>query len=190
VHPLNVSFRPGDLAQFIENSIDPILSEWDVVIPQGAAGAFPITKNISIRLQQRKLEIDSVRRSILVNEKKMRVGSRGVEKEGMSAFQIEAAEREFRSQAENSVKNNVPDYAYRMFRKRPLLILHFLEGTVNGEKYELPDDIALTALGLSFPRMGGQSKSVSYRINLVEIRNMLAEENQEGEEEDVDEDEN
>jgi hypothetical protein len=188
VHPLNVAFHPEDLANFLERSDDPLLAKWDVVIPNGASQPLEVTSGISIRLQGRKLAINTERRSILVNERKMRVGSRGVEREGMSINQIEAAERDFRGDPENAGKDNVPDRAYRLYRARPLLILHFLDGTVDGQPYRVPEKAALTALGLSFPKLAGQSERVTYRINLVEIRNLLAEESSEAEEEEADDD--
>jgi hypothetical protein len=185
-HPLNVSFHPADLADFMERSDDTKLSKWDVVIPNGSATLYPITGDISVKLQSRKLGIDTERRSILINEKKMRVGSRGVEKEGMLSDQITAAEQAFHNNPENAGKKNVPDRAYRLYRARPLLVLHFLEGSVDGKTYVAPEGTALTALGLSFPRLKSESERVTYRINLVEIRNMLAEESRETEGEDDD----
>ena len=188
VHPLNVAFHPEDIANFLERSSDSTLSKWDVVIPNGASQSQPLTGDIAVRLQGRKLLVNTERRSILVNEKKMRVGSRGIEREGMTADRIDAAERDFRADPENAGKRNVPDRAYRMHRVRPLLILHFMEGTADGQPYPVPPHTALTALGLSFPKLAEQSERVTYRINLVEIRNLLSEENSEAEEE-LDEDE-
>jgi hypothetical protein len=187
-HPLNVSFHPQDLAEFVARSDDDLLAKWDVVIPQGSAGAHPLTATESVRLQRRRLAVNVERREILVNEKKMRVGSRGVEKAGMLPEQILAAEMAFRNDPENAGAANVPDRAYRRFRSRPLLLLHFLEGEVNGTKFALPKGTALTALGLSFPRLSRDSERLSYRINLVEIRNLLAEEALQAEGEEADED--
>jgi hypothetical protein len=185
VHPLNVTFHPVDLANFIETSEDPRLAKWDVVIPNGGGEMLSLAGGVTIRLQKRKLAVNSERRFLLVNEKKMRVGSRGVEKEGMSSEQILAAEKAFREDPENAGTLNVPDRAYRTYRSRPLLILHFIEGTVNEQIFQVPDGTALTAIGLSFGKLG-ESVRVNYRINLVEIRNLVADEVQTDDEEDDD----
>lgn len=182
VHPLNVTFHPVDLAKFLEDSNDPKLAKWDVVIPNGGRQPLVIAGVVSVKLQKRKLEVNEERRYLLINEKKMRVGSRGVEKEGMSPEQVNAAEKEFRDDVSNEGKKNVPDKAYRRFRSRPLLILHFLEGTVKEQVFPVPLGTALTAIGLSFPKLATQSARIKYRINLVEIRNLISEE-------EVDEDE-
>jgi hypothetical protein len=185
---LNVSFHPEDLAEFISSSGDPVLSKWDVVIPQGGGKAHALNAALSIRLQRRKLAVNIERREILVNEKKMRVGSRGVEKEGLDAEQITAAEIAYRNDPENAANANVPDWAYRAFRSRPLLVLHFLEGETQDQPFSVPPSSALTALGLSFPSIAGGSSRVTYRINLVEIRNLLAHEASEVEAEELDDD--
>lgn len=195
IHPLNINFRPVDIARFLEVTTDKKLENWDVVIPNGGQPSHALIGDLSIRLQKRKVLINPERRFILVNEKKMRVGSRGVEKEGMTKSEIKAAEEDFYADGENSDIKNVPDYAYRKFRSRPLLILHFLEGFVRGGQdgseisLETPSDTVLTAIGLSFPTLGTVSQRITYRINLVEIKNLLVDEISEGDEED-DEDEN
>lgn len=196
VHPINVTFHPVDLARFLEESIDPKLDKWDIVIPNGSSQQLTIASGLDIKLQQRNLEINVDRRYVLVSGKRMRVGSRGVEKEGMSDREREAAERIFRENPENKDKRNVSDKAYRMLRSRPLLILHFLEGTyvdpnLEGEqKFEVPSGMALTALGLSFPQLSTQTARVIYRINLVEIRNLASPEEIEIDDDEVDYEEN
>lgn len=161
------------------------------MIPNGRQQSFPRFEGISVKLQKRKLEVNAERRYLLVNEKKMRVGSRGVEREGMSPEQIQQAEDAFRSDPDNAGKENVSDKAYRRFRTRPLLILHFLEGTIRNpddseQVFAVPPGTALTAIGLSFPALGGESMRVSYRINLVEIRNLIADDVRDDEEVDDD----
>jgi hypothetical protein len=187
VHPLNVTFHPADIARFLEESSDRKLSSWDVVIPGGNGGGHNLADDVHVRLQGRKLLVNEERRFLLVNEKKLRVGSRGVEKEGMSSTEIRAAEAAFRAEEGNADAANVPDRAYRAHRSRPLLILHFLEGTVRREDgpFAVPPGTALTAIGLSFPSLGVDSHRVTYRINLVEIRNLVSDEDGESEDDDV-----
>jgi hypothetical protein len=122
------------------------------------------------------------RRYLLVNERKMRVGSRGVEKEGLTAQEIKAAEKSFREDPENQGAKTVPDWAYRKVRTRPLLILHLLEGTYKNqlgkdEIYKTNDGSVLAAIGLSFCKLQNSSQRVKYQINLVEVRNLIPEGN-------------
>ena len=112
----------------------------------------------------------------------MRVGSRGVEKEGLTALEIKAAEESFRADPENQGATTVPDWAYRKVRTRPLLILHLLEGTYKNqlgqeEIYKTNDGSVLTAIGLSFCKLQNSSQRVKYQINLVEVRNLIPEGN-------------
>ena len=120
------------------------------------------------------------KRSLLVNAKNMRVGSPADEKAGLSANDVKNAETDFMLAPENAGKTTVPASAYRKIRTKPLLMLHVLkpvEKDGEGEKdYPLPDGCALIALGLSFPGLELASQSIRYRINLVELRNMLASE--------------
>ena len=191
VHPLNVTFHPVDLARFLEESKDLKLDKWDVVIPNGRSTIqMPIANGVAVQLQNRKLAVNVERRYLLISGKKMRVGSRGVEKEGMSREQISAAEKEFWADTSNADKKSVSDKAYRKFRSRPLLILHFMEGTENDKAFGVPKGTALTALGLSFPVLATQSARITYRINLVEIRNLVSsDETDEGDDE-LDDEEN
>jgi hypothetical protein len=183
VHPLNVSFHPVDLAEFIEKSRDPLLADWDVVIPSGSADSISLSDKIAIKPQRRILTVNHAKRYLLVNGKKMRVGSRGVEREGMNQTQIMAAEAEFYADVENEGKTNVPDHAYRKHRSRPLLMLHFIRGEVEKTSFEVPQGTELVALGLSFPILATGSSRVTYRINLVEVRNLLPEETKDDDEE-------
>jgi hypothetical protein len=182
VHPLNVSFHPGDLAAFIESSTDKKLQLWDIVIPNGSREFHNINAGTKVQLQKRKLEVNLERRYLLVNERKMRVGSRGVEKEGLTALEIKAAEESFRADPENQGATTIPDWAYRKVRTRPLLILHLLEGTYKNqlgqeEIYKTNDGSVLTAIGLSFCKLQNSSQRVRYQINLVEVRNLIPEDN-------------
>ena len=146
-HPLNLKLQSGDLADFIEKSVDPKLDYWDVSIPSGTGESFNVVPDFSLPTRRRKIEVDLEKRSLLVNEKKMRVGSASDEKIGLSKDEIFEAERIFRELPENNNKKNVL----------------------------LPENLqALVAVGLSFPELASGSKKMTYRINMVELRTLLA----------------
>ncbi len=174
-YPLNLSFQPHDLAIFIRAATDPKMRTWDVVIPGGEGGISESGTEIKVHRQRRKLKHAKETKSILVSSKNMRVGSRGVEKEGLTAALQQDAEACFFADPANQGKKSIPDHAYRQVRERPLLMVHFLEDSeslldiIEPRKRGLP----LCALGLSFPRLSAESETLTYRVNLVEFRNML-----------------
>lgn len=175
-HPLNVSFQPRDLADFVRDSVDDKMDKWDVVIPQGEGMLQTLIDNeVVINLEQRKLKREDEKKSLLVSEEKMRVGSRGVEREGLSKEQEGNAREEFENDPEYINRKSIPDHLYRKYRDRPLLMIHFLEETEVPirKKTFVPDGAVICALGLSFPRLNSKSEMVTYRVNLVELRNLL-----------------
>lgn len=177
-HPLNVKLQSAGLADFIETSDDPKLQKWDIAIPSGSVIWRELIPGLDVKLRKRKILVEPEKRSLLVNAKKMRVGSPADEKAGLSDLEVSLAESNFRADIENAGKT-VPSSAYREVRTRPLLLLHLLkpvDGSEGDADYPLPEDCALLAVGLSFPSLDLASQRVKYRINLVELRNMLASE--------------
>ncbi|AIY39177.1 Endonuclease [Collimonas arenae] len=178
-HPLNLKLQSAELADFIEASSDPKLQQWDVAIPSGSVEERELIPGLQVSLRQRKILVEPEKRSILVNEKKMRVGSPADEKAGLSNEDIVRAEDVFRSEPDNLTKQTIPSSAYRKVRQNPLLLLHLLK-PIKGNPatdFALPEGCkALVAVGLSFPSLDVASQRLKYRINLVELRNMLANE--------------
>jgi hypothetical protein len=128
-----------------------------------------------LKQRQRTVLLDDDTRSLLVNGKKMRVGSSSDETIGLTKNEIKSAEDKFWANASNENKITVPGKAYTEIRPAPLLLIHFIEPSISGEKYLLPPECeALVAIGLSFPALSGATHRISYRINLVELRNILS----------------
>src|SRR5205823_8310985 len=93
VHPLNVSFQAGDLADFIENTTEERLRQWDVVLPQGEDETPYDIAGISLQRSKRKARVYD--NSVLVSGRSARVASRGIEREGMEPDLIERIRRQF-----------------------------------------------------------------------------------------------
>lgn len=124
--------------------------------------------------------------SLVVSGKKRRVGSRGVEKTGLTEAQRELAKAAAVAHARKKATErnepppspedvNVADRFYCANRSRPLLLLHILEGTAIDADTQIPElgaDMEFIALGLSIPPLGEGSpaRQVRYRINLVMAR--------------------
>ncbi|HLY61304.1 MAG TPA: Z1 domain-containing protein [Terriglobia bacterium] len=168
VHPLNVAFQTGDLARYLENTSEPKLRTWDVVIPNGSGKEMTIGP-VTLRTPKRYIV---VRDGMLLVGKKARVGSRGSEKEGLDVAEVRRIEDEFKRS--NPPDKSISDRNYRAERARPLLLCYVL--SPNEPNPTTSDEIV--AMGLSFPKFDDMdvAKRVKYRVNLVEWRSMLEEE--------------
>jgi hypothetical protein len=189
-HPLNIKLQSADLANFIETSTDEKLQHWDIAIPSGSEAQRPFNDALSTSPRQRKVLVEREQRSILINETKMRVGSPADEKSGMAPQEVHEAEIAFRAIPENAEKQTVPASAYRQMRKRSLLVIHLIKPVDSSGVIDafLSDDVQLVAVGLSFPALSAGSQRIKYRINLVELRNLLASEVPADEESDEEDD--
>lgn len=168
VHPLNVAFQTEDLADFFASTPEPKLRSWDVVLPGGGEPAIDFA-GISISPARRNVRVRD--NGILVSGRNMRVGSRGVEREGVPPELVKKiAERA------KQAKKNPSDREYREVRPRPLLLIYVLSPFDEGAPYPTGED-ELIALGLSMPEFDDSAISgrVKYRVNLVEWRAMLEE---------------
>jgi hypothetical protein len=168
-HPRAVDFQSKAIAEFLESTTVQALDSWDVVIPQGNGDPEEFA-GITYRPQKRAIVAKSGDSSLLVSGAKARVGSRGVEREGMSRADVEKVEAAFPGM-------NVSDRQYRLKRKRPLLLLHLLRGTTGEEKIPFRPAPAtpLAALGLSFPEFddSGIAGRVQYRVTMKFWRDLF-----------------
>ena len=165
-HPLNLVFQPEELASFLKRTSEPRLKLWDIVLPQGSVKKRISFGGAEVRPSERRIVLRPG--SILVSGRRARVGSRGIEREGLSMDQYGAVQ-------EANADVNVSDLAYREVRMKPLLLVHLLRGyTRTGESDEakipyLMDGPPLVALGLSFPEFDDHevSAKVRYKVNPV-----------------------
>ena len=169
-HPLNFVFQQDFLADFLESTTEPCLDTWDVVIPNGREDAKTFA-GIQYCPQKRRVIIDQNTRSILVSGKSRRVGSRGIEREGLPPDLVRRIEEEYK---ESSGGRSIPDSEYRRHRQRPLLLLHLIAPAEEGNPVDT-GGFPLVALGLSFPKFDDNNvaRRIRYKINLVEYRNMF-----------------
>jgi hypothetical protein len=184
-HPRNVTFRGEDLAEFLEATNEPKLGSWDVVVPSGTGEPWSLLPSLVTKLQKRVVTV-SPSGEVLVSGKSARVGSRGVEREGMDAALVRQAEDEYR--AGKDARQSIPDRVYRAKRERPLLLIHCIEAhkRVEGQKEPVPVPAAaeqFIALALSFPQFDDTqaTKKVTYKVNVVEWRSLFEDEVEEEE---------
>jgi hypothetical protein len=183
-HPRNVTFQGEDLASFLEHTDVAKLHVWDVVLPSGEEAETELLPGLSYKPQKRTVTFVNGP-DILVSGKKARVGSRGVERAGIDPGTVRDAEEKYREK--NPGKTNVPDKEYRVVRERPLLIIHIITPFNTEEERLQTGGDPVVALGLSFPIFddSGMTRRVSYRVNVVEWRNLFEHEMDDEEDTDV-----
>jgi len=167
-HPWHLSFQGRGLAEFIENSSD--LNEWTVVIPTGDGTEYELDAAYQkIKVSREKRRITEAHGMIMVSGTKVRVGSGGSTKAGLTDEQIKHAQEEFRK--DNPDKNNVPDSAYLIKGRKPLLMLHVIETQDHAQNPKIPE--TLFAIGVGLPRTDQEERTATYVVNVVELRNWM-----------------
>jgi hypothetical protein len=169
VHPLNVAFQTEDLADYFSTTTESKLQSWDVVLPNGSETARSLGR-VDVKPSKRFVLIRD--NGLLVSGRNMRVGSRGIEREGLPEEVVEDIESRRRAAGKN-----VSDRDFRERRDRPLLLVHVLAPhNKDGSAFDTGGE-ELIALGLSLPRFDDSdvARKVTYRVNLVEWRAMLEE---------------
>jgi hypothetical protein len=169
-HPLDFVFQQDFLAAFLDRTNEPCLEHWDVVVPNGREPEMEFA-SIRYRPQRRKVAVNYATRAILVSGKSRRVGSRGIEREGMPTDLVRRIEDEYRLSHGGT---SIPDKEFRAHRQRPLLLIHLTAPVENGEALDT-GGYPLVAIGLSFPSFDDSNvaRRVRYDINLVALRNMF-----------------
>lgn len=172
-HPLNLNFN-ADLAQFVGSTPEEKLQMWDVALVN-ADNDEPefVLESFRIRPVARKVIVQDG--AIRISGKNYRVGSPGLEREGLSPEIVKALRSEYQG------KGRVPDVEYRKKRTRPLLLIYavapYKSRRKDGSFSERLDVGAehLYALALSFPFFDDSqiAEKVRYRINLVEYRRLV-----------------
>lgn len=149
-----------------------MLNEWDVYLPVGLGALYNLegaNGMISIKKQQRKIkEADGM---IKISGTKVRVGSGGISKVGLTRKQIESIEKAFRRA--NPTKRSVPDSAYLIKERNPILMLHVIEKKIEDDSNfnpRIPE--TLFALGIGLPG-NGEVQTADYVVNQVELRNWM-----------------
>lgn len=205
-------FQPDAIADLLDQMPAGVCEEWDVAIPSGD-GAEVNLGGRTFKALTRKVRREDPPGVLVVSGSKRRVGSRGVERAGLTDEQVaRAAELARQAESERAAEEgrepraaeniNVADRFYRAVRTRPLLILHVLDPKLEDQQsadgVELPDLKAgssepaeVVALGLSFPAIDANVavNLAKYKINLVKAREIFASTLDEGDDEDFTEEE-
>ncbi|KEQ23279.1 Z1 domain-containing protein [Paenibacillus tyrfis] len=171
-HPWHLSFQGKALAEFIDNS--PELNDWDVFLPFGSVDdEFELEgANGPIKIKREERSIKEADGMIKISGTKVRVGSGGSTRAGLTKKEIQEAENAFR-QGKNINKKSIPDSAYLAIDRKPILMLHVIKRKQKDNEKpnnKIPD--TLFAIGIGLPG-DGVLRTANYVVNVVELRNWV-----------------
>lgn len=165
-HPWHLDFQSRALAGLIAN--DGEWGMWDVGIPGGKGGEYPLPLPgcgpLTLHPEKRRLHADgSIPEMLRVNDRHVRIGSRGCTRIGLDWDTITCLSRQAAERGEK-----IGDMTYITAERRPLLLLHLLSNSrhdgSSGEFACFPR--LIWALGLVFPG-GRQEKCADYVVNEI-----------------------
>ena len=163
-HPGSLLSEPDPILAYVSRRAGEELSRWDICF----AGLKRSSKNSLVDsglgfdlICQRRAEWQRGIRGALYVSTRQRVSSRGVEKVGLTTAEIEVVQSKFRNGKYGS--QNYPDWAYREFRKRPLLVIHLLAIGRDGD--DLSGHSPHAAWSISFPKTDIEEDKVEYVVN-------------------------
>lgn len=170
-HPWHLSFNGAAISEFINSH--NWADGWDVVLIKGGEGVkYPSgikcgSENIKLdSTEKRKIAIDS--RMLSVSGTKVRVGSGGCTRIGLTRNQILDIDNSYKQE---TGKKNIPDKAYLIENRKPILMLHIIQADYVNDNLQIYPPF-LFALGVGFPKDNCGTETANYKINLVELKNM------------------
>ncbi|WP_394862977.1 hypothetical protein, partial [Paraclostridium bifermentans] len=144
--------------KFINTYINDININWDIALYSGEGKEKDLPNGITIKKQIRKIDIKD--NGNYYEIRKRQVSSGNSESLPLSDEECKGIKRDSRK-------------AVRERLKRPLLMLHILDTTIEG----YGDNMELAAFGVSFPgRITSKGKTIKVKVNTVYIENLLKEE--------------
>lgn len=198
-HPLNMEADGQALSAYIIKN--PNFAKWDVLIPSSKAAPEFSIDGYEICPFQRPLSKESGCLSSYGS--KMRIGTMGLTKHGLAAEERAKAESDFReakreeyelkyaAKAEEKLKQmSIPDRAYLIKGRKPILIIHYLKPTFEPTNKDKPrgfDNDLMVGYGIGFPMLADSEPVYAvYYINMVEQRQYMTDEIEEDQLDDID----
>lgn len=174
-HPWHLTFQSRALAEYIDEKMDD--ETWDVaLVTDGEGSAY----TSGLKYGDKTLQIGATeKRTVIADDKmirisgtKVKVGSGGCTKVGLSEDEIEIAKQRFKDR--NGGDKHMSDSAYLIKERHPLLMLHIVETNLD-QKESTNKNVPpfLFALGVGFPDTGAGVKTANYMVNMVELRNWM-----------------
>ena len=189
-HFLNMEADGNALSEYINNNQK--FAKWDVLVMTGHSKNDYYIEDVDIIPTERPiLKKNNV---LSAYGSKLRIGAMGLTKHGLEQKKIEEVENEYREskrhdyefkygdQAEEKLRKlSIPDRAYMIPERRPILIIHYIDPIFE------PDEVApsgflsgkdlLVGYGIGFPSLAGSAPVYAvYYINTVEQQQEFREE--------------
>lgn len=201
-HYLNYESDGQALDKYIKDN-PSAFSKWNVLLFEGSDQIHSIAgTDLVIRTTKRPLSKKSGVLSVYGG--KMRIGTMGLTRHGLDDSDRKDAEEAFREskraeyetkyheEAEEKLKKmSIPDRAYLIQGRKPILIIHFLSPAFDDDPESIPagfiagKDIVV-GYGIGFPRSSGsEPKYAIYYVNTVEQRQAFEEECEEDQLDDI-----
>lgn len=167
--PLSVLSNPESVIAFV-NTHAQELARWDVLFVSPQRGVSPLSDTLrgyEINCQKRTISrIDEG--SKVLTFAKNRLGSRGIEKYGLSAESIRDVEAA--GQQSGQRKRSIPDVEYRRRRPRPMLLVQLIDCRDKETNESLTSNCPVTGWSISFTTVANPGATVSYVVNQVYAR--------------------
>ncbi|WP_028517442.1 Z1 domain-containing protein [Ruminococcus flavefaciens] len=197
-HPMNMEANSDTLIKYIKNNNE--FETWDVLVYSSKSSEISHRIcGIPIRPTKRPFSRKPVPYSVYGS--KLRIGTMGLTKYGLTDKQKAEAENDFReykrseyekkygNAAEDKLsKMSFPDRAYLIKGRNPIIIIHYLlpdsENAI--DDFDMNNDL-IVGYGMGFPRSAGSEPIYAvYYLNLVEQREYMDDEIEEDQLDDED----
>lgn len=191
-HYLNMEADGEALEQYIRKN--KRFDTWDVLVYDSHENVEHFIEN-DIVVHPTKRPLSKKSGILSVYGGKMRIGNMGLTKHGLSDEEVLEAEAEFRKLKESEYvlkykeeawdklkKINIPDRAYLIQGRHPILILHYLFPNFGDDEKNIPKgfDVGkdlMVGYGIGFPTLAGSEPVYAvYYVNTVEQRRGFEEE--------------
>jgi hypothetical protein len=169
---------PRPVVNYIYNRQADELAHWDVFIPSPASNRaeYRVNDRVLVNLQRRTAIIKSPKDSnmghYLSLSSRGKVSGRGIERIGLSPHTVQQLETQWLREHPDKTIKNVPDSIFRIRKRKPLLVLHFLDIKDTKDLSEKAPTVSdmVTAWSISFPPTDAPQQAVEYRVNTSWIK--------------------
>ena len=184
-HPLNMESNGEALEGYINKNSRFAL--WDVLVMSSSDAAPEKVNGVDLEIQPTVRPFDKHAGVLSVYGSKMRIGTMGLTKHGLSSAAKQKAEEDFREtkradyemryheDAEKHLhKMSIPDRAYLIQDRNPIIVIHYLKPDFSEDAMPKDFDIdrdLMVGYGIGFPSLAGSDPVYAvYYVNTVEQR--------------------
>lgn len=168
-HPASHMTSTRPVVSYLEQSAK-YFPKWDIVLVnvKNAKERIDIS-GLDVGIQKRSCPQQQNSEYIEISSRR-RVGNNLVERAGMSDGELEDADRKCRVEYPDG-KKEIPGRFLRMARKKPLLMLHVVNGYRDIHDESTLIESGLVAYGISFPKSDAGIEPVEFVVNTVYAKN-------------------